>query len=90
MPKVTVIIPNYNHAKFLPKRIESVLGQTYRDLEIIFLDDASTDNSLEIYERYAGDTRLRAIFNASNSGSPFKQWQKGLAEMPLVKNVMNY
>jgi hypothetical protein len=80
MPKVTVIIPNYNHARYLPRRLESVLGQTYRDIEVLFLDDASPDDSREVFGLYAADPRIRAIFNERNSGSPFKQWNRGLRE----------
>ena len=80
MPKVSVVIPNYNHAKFLRKRIESVLGQTVTDIEVIFLDDASTDSSLEVFQEYVHDSRVRSIFNSSNSGSVFKQWNLGLHE----------
>jgi hypothetical protein len=80
MPKVTVVIPNYNHASYLPKRLESVLGQTFRDIEVLFLDDASTDNSREVFEPYAADTRVRAIFNERNSGSTFVQWNRGFRE----------
>lgn len=79
-PKISVVIPNYNHAAFLPKRIESVLGQTFQNFEVIFLDDASTDDSRTVFERYAGDPRMRSIFNEVNSGSPFIQWQKGVSE----------
>jgi glycosyltransferase involved in cell wall biosynthesis len=49
---VSVGIPSYNHAEFLPKTIESCLNQTYKDIEIIIVDDGSTDNSLEIARRY--------------------------------------
>ena len=48
MPKVSVIIPNYNHARYLRQRLESVLGQTYQDFEVILLDDCSTDESQSI------------------------------------------
>ena len=47
-PLVSVIIPNYNHAKFLDERIQSVLNQTYQNFEVIILDDKSTDNSVEL------------------------------------------
>ena len=80
MPKVTVVIPNYNHARYLPKRLESVLGQTFRDTEILFLDDASPDNSREVFERYADDPRVRSIFNEQNSGNTFVQWNRGFRE----------
>ena len=77
-PLVSVIIPNYNYAHFIPQRIGTVLGQTYRDIELIILDDASTDNSREAIEKYRGEDRVRHIvFNTSNSGSTFKQWEKG-------------
>jgi glycosyltransferase involved in cell wall biosynthesis len=45
MPTVSVIIPNYNHARFLRQRIESVMGQTYQDFEVILLDDGSSQGS---------------------------------------------
>ena len=45
MPKVSIIVPNYNHARFLPRRIESILRQSYQDFELILLDDCSTDDS---------------------------------------------
>lgn len=78
MPKVSVIIPNYNHAQFLEQRIQSILDQTFQDFEIIYLDDASTDNSNEIFAKFTSDPRIRAIYNQENSGSPFKQWNKGI------------
>jgi glycosyltransferase involved in cell wall biosynthesis len=79
MPKVSIIIPNYNHAQFLEQRIESVLSQTFQDFEIIFLDDASTDSSREVFAKYAHHLKItHTIFNEINSGSPFKQWEKGL------------
>jgi glycosyltransferase involved in cell wall biosynthesis len=78
MPKVSIVVPNYNHAKYLRQRIESVLAQTYRDFEVILLDDCSTDESRTILREYASDKRVRIEFNEVNSGSPFKQWKKGL------------
>lgn len=80
MAKVSIIIPNYNHARYLEKRIQSVLDQTYQDFEILYLDDASTDNSNEVFAKFAGDKRIRAIYNQDNSGSTFKQWNKGMLE----------
>lgn len=80
MPKVSVVIPNYNHARYLDKRFQSVLNQTYQDIEIIYLDDASSDNSSEVLQRYTADNRIRAIINEYNSGCVFKQWNKGFGE----------
>jgi glycosyltransferase involved in cell wall biosynthesis len=79
MPTVSVVIPNYNHARYLRQRIESVLKQTYRDFELILLDDCSTDDSRSILSKYADDPRVRIEFNEVNSGSPFKQWNKGVS-----------
>jgi len=78
MVKVSVIIPNYNHARFLRRRIESVLCQTYQDFELILLDDCSTDDSRSMLSAYAEDPRVRMEFNEKNSGSTFKQWNKGV------------
>ncbi len=78
MPTVSVIIPNYNHARYLRQRLESVLGQTYQDFEVILLDDCSTDESQSILREYAADPRVRMEFNEKNSGSTFKQWNKGV------------
>jgi hypothetical protein len=78
MPKVSVIVPNYNHARFLRKRIESALRQTYQDFELILLDDCSSDDSRTILSQYADDPRVRIEFNEVNSGSTFKQWNKGV------------
>lgn len=78
MPKVSVIVPNYNHARFLDQRIESIFNQTYQDFEVILLDDASTDNSQEVLSKYLDYPNVQADFNTTNSGSPFKQWNKGL------------
>ena len=50
----------------------------YGEFEVIFLDDASTDNSREVFASFAGDPRIRAVFNEVNSGSPFVQWNRGV------------
>ena len=78
-PLVSVIIPNYNHAPFLKERIDSVLNQSYRNFEVILLDDYSTDNSRDIIESYRRHEKISHIeFNTMNSGSTFKQWEKGI------------
>lgn len=77
--KVSVIIPNYNHAPFLKTRINSVLNQSYKNIEVILLDDCSTDESRVILEKYKNNRKIKkVIFNDTNSGSTFKQWQLGL------------
>lgn len=79
MPEVSVIIPNYNHAVYLTQRIDAVLAQSYKDFEVIILDDCSTDDSRAIIEEYREDVRVQAIiYNVVNSGGPFIQWKKGI------------
>lgn len=78
-PKVSVIIPNYNHAPYLRQRIDSVLQQTMDDFELILLDDCSTDNSRSIIESYRNHPKVsHVVFNTENSGSTFVQWKRGL------------
>jgi glycosyltransferase involved in cell wall biosynthesis len=84
MISFSIIIPNYNHGKFLHQRINSILCQTYQNFELIILDDASTDNSLEIIENFKDHPGIsHIIYNKTNSGSPFKQWVQGII---LAKN----
>ena len=74
-----MIVPNYNHAAFLEQRLASVFNQTYQNLEIILLDDASTDGSVEILQKYANHPKVsHFIVSNENSGSPFRQWKKGI------------
>lgn len=59
---ISVIVPVYNVEKYLPECIESIINQTYRDIEIILIDDGSTDNSGKICDKYASqDGRIRVI-----------------------------
>ncbi|MGO9614454.1 MAG: glycoside hydrolase family 99-like domain-containing protein [Dissulfurispiraceae bacterium] len=77
--KVSVVIPNYNYERYLTLRIRSILNQTYPIYEIIFLDDASVDRSVEIVRNLlVEDLNTRIIINEANSGSAFRQWMKGL------------
>lgn len=79
MPLVSVILPNYNHSKYLPYRIDTILSQTFTDFELIILDDCSTDNSRQIINSYEGHPRIsKIVFNETNSGSTFLQWEKGI------------
>lgn len=80
MPRVSVIVPNFNHARFLARRLDSVLEQTLTDFELIYLDDASTDDSAAVFAPYASHPQIRAILNDANTGSPFVQWNRGVRE----------
>ncbi len=79
-PKVSAIVPNFNHGAYLEERIHSILNQTYDNIDILILDDCSSDNSREVVngfvERYPD--RIRTIFNEVNSGSVFRQWRRGV------------
>lgn len=76
---VSIIVPCYNHEKYLEERIKSILNQTLSDFEIILLDDLSPDNSAEILKRYSNHPKVsHCIINEKNSGSTFFQWNKGI------------
>lgn len=78
-PLISVIIPNYDHAEFLRQRIETVLNQTYSHIEVIILDDASSDGSVSIIKEYVSHPLVKIVsLNERNSGSPFLQWKKGV------------
>lgn len=79
-PFVSVIVPNYNHEKYLKQRLGSIFNQTYQNFEVILLDDCSTDNSCEILSSYRENPKVSyCIFNKINSGNTFIQWNKGIA-----------
>ncbi len=79
VPRVSVIVPNYNYERFLAERIATILNQTHPIYELIFLDDASIDNSVAV----ASDLLTGAgidytiVRNEVNSGSVFAQWKRG-------------
>ena len=78
--KVSVIVPNYNHERYLDERLRSIFAQTYPPHEIIFLDDCSHDDSVAVAQRLAVESPVpfRLVQNETNSGSTFRQWLKGL------------
>jgi len=68
-PKVSICMPNYNFAQYLPEAIESVLKQSYSNFEFIIIDNCSTDNSAEIIKRYAeSESRIQFSVNEYNVG----------------------
>jgi glycosyltransferase involved in cell wall biosynthesis len=80
--KVSVVIPNYNYARYLTERIKSVIKQDYPIYEIIILDDHSTDNSrniiCDLVKHYGDITDFIFDANEKNSGNVFSQWYKGV------------
>lgn len=76
---VSIVVPCYNHKRFLKQRLDSIFQQTYTDFEVILLDDCSTDGSQETLRSYIGHPRVsHVILNETNTGSPFAQWEKGI------------
>jgi glycosyltransferase involved in cell wall biosynthesis len=78
MPAVSVVIPCYNHAEYLGEAIDSVLGQTHQELELIVVDNGSTDASLSVARSYT-DPRVKVLTQCPNRGA---HWaiNQGLAE----------
>ena len=71
MPEISIVLPTYNGEKYLKQSIESILGQTYTDWELIVVNDCSTDSTQEIIDFYRKkDTRIRTIFNYTNQKLP--------------------
>lgn len=69
-PIVSVIIPTYNNAKYLKESLDSVFNQTYKTLEVIVIDDCSTDNTKEILNKYPG---IHLLMNSENKGIGFNR-----------------
>ena len=77
---VVAVIPNYNYARFMQERLDSIVFQTYPVSKIIVLDDCSSDNSIDVIEKYIANNKtnipIELYKNEKNSGSVFAQWQK--------------
>ena len=68
MPKFSVIVPVYNVKEYLPECIDSLVGQSYRDYEVLLIDDGSTDESGELCEKYASEFPKIKCFHKENGG----------------------
>jgi len=68
-PLVSVVIATYNMGQYLPKAVDSILQQTWKNLEVIVVDDGSTDNTPEVMQSYSNDSRVSFIRN-QNQGQP--------------------
>jgi glycosyltransferase involved in cell wall biosynthesis len=78
-PLVSVIIPNYNHSRYLHERIDSVLQQEYQDFELILLDDCSPDDSMTVINSYRDNPHVTHIIaNKENTCNTFIQWERGI------------
>jgi len=81
-PRISVIVPNYNYAHHIEQRLRSVFAQTHPIYEVIVLDDASTDASLDVIaDIVSGETDIdvTVVPNPTNSGSVFRQWKLGIS-----------
>lgn len=67
-PLLSVTVLNYNYGHFLPNCLDSILGQSFKDFEIILINDKSTDNSIEIIQPYLADPRVRLVDHQENKG----------------------
>lgn len=79
LPLVSICIPNYNHAKFLASAIRSALGQTYQNIEVIVLDNASTDNSIEVASEFLKEENFRLKKHDQNIGFA-ANWSSAFSE----------
>lgn len=79
MAKVSIIVPNFNHLKYLPQRFDSIFSQTFQNFEVIILDDCSIDGSRELIEQYRNHPKVsHIVYNEMNGGTSYKQWDKGI------------
>jgi glycosyltransferase involved in cell wall biosynthesis len=80
VPRISVVVPNFNYARYLGTRLNSILNQTVPIHELIFLDDNSSDESLAVARSLLSDLQIdcRIVRNEVNSGSVFSQWSKGI------------
>ncbi|RLQ81583.1 glycosyltransferase family 2 protein [Mycetocola zhadangensis] len=74
-PLVSVVVPAYNNAEYLEETIESVLAQTYENLEIVIADHSSTDRTLEIMNRYAGLSNVKLLSTEAGGGA-LRNWNR--------------
>ncbi len=75
-PKVTALVPSYNHGRYIRERIESILNQTYPNIELIVIDDCSKDESHSIISELHALFGFVYLFNECNSGTPFAAWER--------------
>ncbi|EBI2345653.1 glycosyltransferase family 2 protein, partial [Campylobacter jejuni] len=69
MPKISIILPTFNVEKYIAKALESCINQSFKDIEIIVVDDCGSDKSIDIAKEYAKkDERIKIIHNEENLG----------------------
>jgi len=78
-PRVTALVPSFNHGHYVRQRIESVLEQTYDNVELVVIDDCSEDDSDSIIRSLQSQHGFQYIRNLHNSGTPFSAWERILS-----------
>lgn len=86
--RVSVVVPSYNNAAFIEQTIESILGQTFTDFELVIADHSSTDGTWDRLQRFAADPRVRLMRTPPGGGAP-ANWTAvtAAATAPLIKLV---
>ena len=80
MPRVSVILPNYNYARYLRERVCSILNQTMSDFELLYMDDNSKDESNLVMRDFENDPRVSMTLYTQNSGKVYQRWNDGAAQ----------
>lgn len=87
-PTVSVLVTVYNRERYLASCLDSILNSTFQNLEVIVVDDCSTDNSLEIAERYQRHAQVKVLHNKQNLGDyPNRMRAASLARGKFIKYV---
>jgi glycosyltransferase involved in cell wall biosynthesis len=75
-PKVTALVPSFNHGRYISERIESIMNQSYPNIELIVIDDCSNDDSHAVISKLQARYGFQYLQNKLNSGTPFAAWEK--------------
>lgn len=75
-PKVTALVPSYNHGRYIGERIKSIIDQTYPNIELIVIDDCSDDDSHQVISELEVQHGFKYLRNQNNSGTPFAAWER--------------
>jgi hypothetical protein len=88
-PMLSVTVLNYNYGHYLPSCLDSILRQTFRDIEVIVIDDCSSDDSLAVLEPYRRDPRVRVVAHAQNVGfaGSLREGTEALSRAPFVSVI---
>ena len=86
MPEVSIVLPVFNSAPTLARAVDSILGQTLRQIELIVVDDGSTDDTLQVLRKFT-DPRMRVIRSTHHNVADAANTATGLAKSPLIARM---